>query len=175
LGPESTVPMHPQLRPFTRQIFLDFGAIFPPEWPLNFFCHHNSPSNLAESWYPRWRCGLNPVKTPVRIRNQNDQIWVRIYLFCSDSEQESEQNWDLAVKYLGSLSEKRKGFLLRICVFVRRFGDEVSVMVEGAGCWTDETEKPGFSNAQLFVAYILMMMIACITFKSSLVPLFEGL
>ena len=60
------------------------------------------------------------------------------------------------MKYLGSLSEKRKGFLLRICVFVRRFGDEVSVMVEGAGCWTDETEKPGFSNAQLFVAYMLV-------------------
>jgi len=32
---------------------------------------------------------------------------------------------------------------------------EVSVMVEGAGCWTDETEKPGFRNAQLFVAYML--------------------
>jgi len=28
-------------------------------------------------------------------------------------------------------------------------------MVEGAGCWTDETEKPGFSNAQLFFAYML--------------------
>ena len=31
----------------------------------------------------------------------------------------------------------------------------MSVMVGGAGCWTDETEKPGFSTAQLFVAYTL--------------------
>jgi len=29
-------------------------------------------------------------------------------------------------------------------------------MVEGAGCWTDETEKPGVRNAQLFVAYMLV-------------------
>jgi len=29
--------MHPQLRPFTQQLFLDFCAIFSPEWPLNFF------------------------------------------------------------------------------------------------------------------------------------------
>jgi len=28
-------------------------------------------------------------------------------------------------------------------------------MVEGAGCWTDETENPGFSNAQFFFAYML--------------------
>jgi len=28
-------------------------------------------------------------------------------------------------------------------------------MLEGAGCWTDKTEKPGFSNAQLFFAYML--------------------
>ena len=28
-------------------------------------------------------------------------------------------------------------------------------MVAGAGCWTSETEKPGFSNAQLFFAYML--------------------
>jgi len=41
--------MHPQLRPFTRQLFLDFCAIFFPEWPLFFFCHHDSPSNLAET------------------------------------------------------------------------------------------------------------------------------
>jgi len=40
----------------------------------------------------------NPVKTPVRIRNQNDQIRVRIYSFCSDCEQESKKIWDLAVK-----------------------------------------------------------------------------
>ena len=36
LGPESTVPMHPQLRLFIRQIFLDIRAVFSPEWPLNF-------------------------------------------------------------------------------------------------------------------------------------------
>ena len=29
--------MHPQLRPFTRQLFLDFCAIFSPEWPLILF------------------------------------------------------------------------------------------------------------------------------------------
>jgi len=33
LGPESTVPMHPQLRLFTIQLFLDFRAIFSPEQP----------------------------------------------------------------------------------------------------------------------------------------------
>jgi len=36
LGPESTVPMHPQLRLFTLQTFFDFRAIFFPEWPLIF-------------------------------------------------------------------------------------------------------------------------------------------
>ena len=34
--PESTVPMHPQLRPFNVQLFLDFRAIFSPERPLIF-------------------------------------------------------------------------------------------------------------------------------------------
>jgi len=34
-GPESTVPMH-QLRLFTLQLFLDFRAIFFPDWPLIF-------------------------------------------------------------------------------------------------------------------------------------------
>jgi len=29
-------------------------------------------------------------------------------------------------------------------------------MVEGAGSWTEETEKPGFSNTQLFVAYMMV-------------------
>ena len=37
LGPKSIVPMHPQLRPFTPQLFLDFCAEFFPESPLNFF------------------------------------------------------------------------------------------------------------------------------------------
>ena len=36
MGPESTVPMHPQLRLFTSQLFLDFRATFSPEWPLIF-------------------------------------------------------------------------------------------------------------------------------------------
>ena len=36
LGPESTVPMHPQLWLFTLQLFFDFRAIFFPEWPLIF-------------------------------------------------------------------------------------------------------------------------------------------
>jgi len=43
--------MHPQLRPFTAQLFLDFCAFFFPEWPLIVFVH-DSPSNLAESRYP---------------------------------------------------------------------------------------------------------------------------
>jgi len=37
LGPESTVPMHPQLRLFILQLFLDFRATFFPEWPLMFW------------------------------------------------------------------------------------------------------------------------------------------
>ena len=44
--------MHPQPRPFTLQLFLDFHAIFFPAWPLIFFGHHDSPSNLAKSRYP---------------------------------------------------------------------------------------------------------------------------
>jgi len=52
LGPKSTVPMHPKPRPFKLQLFLDFRAKIFPEWPLNFFCHHDSPSNLAECRYP---------------------------------------------------------------------------------------------------------------------------
>ena len=34
---ESTVPMHPQLQPFSQQLFLNFCAIFFPEWHLIFF------------------------------------------------------------------------------------------------------------------------------------------
>jgi len=45
--------MHPQHRPFTVQLFLDFYAISFPRWPLIFFGQHDSPSNLAESRYPR--------------------------------------------------------------------------------------------------------------------------
>ena len=44
--PWSTVPMHPQLRLFARQLFLDFAQIFPPMAP-HLFGHHDSPSNLA--------------------------------------------------------------------------------------------------------------------------------
>jgi len=47
------VSMHPQHRPFTVQLFLDFYAISFPRWPLIFFGQHDSPSNLAESRYPR--------------------------------------------------------------------------------------------------------------------------
>ena len=45
--------MHSQYRPFIAQLFLDFYAIFFPRWLLIFFSQHDSPSNLAESWYPR--------------------------------------------------------------------------------------------------------------------------
>jgi len=44
-----TVSVHPQLRPFKLQLFLDFSTNFFPEWPLIFFNHHDSPSNLAQS------------------------------------------------------------------------------------------------------------------------------
>jgi len=53
LGPESTVPIQPQLRLFTLQLFLDFCTIFFPEWPLNFLVitiHQviwSSPSTLS--------------------------------------------------------------------------------------------------------------------------------
>jgi len=73
LGPESTVPMHPQLQPFNQQLFLDFCAISFPEWPPNFFGQHDLPGNLAESRYPpagplrrrkhlldeTWKCSTN--------------------------------------------------------------------------------------------------------------------
>jgi len=38
--------MHPQPRPFTLQLFLDFWAIFSPDGPSIFFVH-DSPSNLS--------------------------------------------------------------------------------------------------------------------------------
>ena len=52
LGRESTVSMHPQLRLFTLQLFLDFRAIVFPRIAPHFFGHHDSLSNLAESRYP---------------------------------------------------------------------------------------------------------------------------
>jgi len=45
-------PCAPTFPPLTLHLFLDFCAIFFPEWPLDFFCHHDSSSNLAESRYP---------------------------------------------------------------------------------------------------------------------------
>jgi len=46
--------MHPQLGPFTQQLFLDFRAISSPEQPLMFLVItiHQVEGNLAESWYP---------------------------------------------------------------------------------------------------------------------------
>jgi len=52
--PRVHCPCAPTPPPFTHQLFLDFCAIFSPEWPLIFFFHHDSPSNLAESRYPRY-------------------------------------------------------------------------------------------------------------------------
>jgi len=60
LGPESTVPVHPQLRPFTLQLFLDFCAIFLPEWPLMFW--------VIMIHQVIWRV---PVPSTRRGRNQN--------------------------------------------------------------------------------------------------------
>ena len=68
---ESTVPMHPQLRPFTRQLFLDFCAICFPEWPLIFFVimiHQviwPSPGTLlrTQESVPDWRTGALPSLT----------------------------------------------------------------------------------------------------------------
>ena len=37
LGPESTVPMHPQPRPLNQQLFFDFYTKKFPEWGLNSF------------------------------------------------------------------------------------------------------------------------------------------
>jgi len=48
-------PCAPTPPPYAQQLFLDFCEFCFPEWPLNFFCHHDSPSNLAESRYPRYR------------------------------------------------------------------------------------------------------------------------
>jgi len=47
-----TMPSAPTFTPLDLQLFLDFRAIFFP-WPLNLFFQHDSPSNLAESRYPR--------------------------------------------------------------------------------------------------------------------------
>jgi len=52
-GLESTVPMHSQHWLFMPQLFLDIRAMVSPELPLIFLKHRNSPSNLAESRYPR--------------------------------------------------------------------------------------------------------------------------
>jgi len=37
---------------------------FFSEWPLNFFCKHDSPSNLAESWYRDWDSLLETGTVP---------------------------------------------------------------------------------------------------------------
>jgi len=62
--------MHPQLRPFTRQLFLDFCAIFSPEWPLIFFVvmiHQviwPSPGTLTEA--PQTRVPGLPIRDCAR-------------------------------------------------------------------------------------------------------------
>jgi len=48
----SPLTMHPQLRQFTLQLFLDFRANYFPRMAHQFFGHHDSPSNLAKSRYP---------------------------------------------------------------------------------------------------------------------------
>ena len=48
----SPLPMHPQLRQFTLQLFLDFRANYFPQMAPHFFGHHDSPSNLAKSRVP---------------------------------------------------------------------------------------------------------------------------
>ena len=50
---ESTVPMLPPPRPFSRRLFLDFCAIFFPGGP-HVFGQHESPSNLAEWLAAAW-------------------------------------------------------------------------------------------------------------------------
>ena len=62
LRPESTVPMHPQFRPFTWQIFLEFCEKNFPGWPLNFLGTRFT-SNLSES-------PLGPRK-PSKMMNYN--------------------------------------------------------------------------------------------------------
>ena len=49
LGPESNVPVHPQLYRTTISQFL---YNFSPRMAPHFFGHDDSPSNLAESQYP---------------------------------------------------------------------------------------------------------------------------
>jgi len=48
LSPHSNFPIHPQLRVFSLQLFLDLWANFSLKIP-SFFGHQDSPSNLAES------------------------------------------------------------------------------------------------------------------------------
>jgi len=54
--------MHPQLRPFTRQLFLDFFAFFPPDsliiWP--------SPGNLHVTSNDQHRHGKRVPGLPIR-------------------------------------------------------------------------------------------------------------
>jgi len=65
--------MHPQLQPFNLQLFLEFCAIFFPEWPLIFSGQHDSPSNLAESLpvpssrYGKIATGRGESKVSIRI------------------------------------------------------------------------------------------------------------
>jgi len=52
--PRVKCPCAPASPPFAEKRFLDFCKILLPGLSgPSIFCHHDSPSNLAESWYPR--------------------------------------------------------------------------------------------------------------------------
>ena len=50
-----------------------------PDWPLNFFCHHHSPSNLAKSRYPR---GVGYVSNGRRFSVQSSLQRISSIFWC---------------------------------------------------------------------------------------------
>ena len=64
LGPESTVPVHPQPRQFNSQQFLDFRAIVFTKW--SFFDHYDSPVTVSVKCHDCHWYGQEPPSPPFR-------------------------------------------------------------------------------------------------------------
>jgi len=65
--------MHPQLRLFILQLFLDFCAFFSPKGP-SFFGHHDSPSNLGESRYHPWTYTWRIAQKQIARKSRNSCV-----------------------------------------------------------------------------------------------------
>jgi len=69
-GPWVNCPYAPTTPTVHTPTILDFRENLFPERPFNFFCQQDSPSNLAESWYPP------PVTCSVRKMDYG--LWTRV-------------------------------------------------------------------------------------------------